>query len=307
MFRGVRFKEVYLREIIGRNFDTVVQNREMSSVKHITSGADIRLKSFVYFCSTKRLKTSFMSGHNKWSTIKRKKGALDAKRGKIFTKVIKEITIAAKEGGPDPDLNPRLRLAIQNAKGVNMPKENIERAIKKATGAEAESYIEATFEGYGPCGVAVFIECLTDNNNRTVSSVRATFNKYGGNLGTNGSLSFLFERKGVFTIKPEGINLDDLQLELIDAGAEDIEIEGGRIIVTCAKEDFGSINKKLNELGIEAEEAMLKRIPNDTKKLDVESAKKVLKFIEALEDDDDVQAVYHNLEMTDELAAVLEQ
>ncbi len=248
-----------------------------------------------------------MSGHNKWSTIKRKKGALDAKRGKIFTKVIKEITIAAKEGGPDPEVNPRLRLAIQNAKGVNMPKENIERAIKKATGAEAESFIETTFEGYGPCGVAVFIECLTDNNNRTVSSVRATFNKYGGNLGTNGSLSYLFERKGVFTINPEGLNLDDLQLELIDAGAEDIDIEGGRVIVTCAREDFGSISKKLNELGIEAEEAMLKRIPNDTKKLDVESAKKVLRFIEALEDDDDVQAVYHNLEMTDELAAVLEQ
>ncbi|MGQ9620548.1 MAG: YebC/PmpR family DNA-binding transcriptional regulator [Bacteroidales bacterium] len=248
-----------------------------------------------------------MSGHSKWSTIKRKKGAQDTKRGKLFTKVIKEITIAAKEGGADPELNPRLRLAIQNAKGINMPKDNIERAIKKATGAEAESYIETTFEGYGPSGVAVFIECLTDNNNRTVSSIRAAFNKHGGNLGTNGSLSYLFERKGVFTIKPEGINLDDLQLELIDAGAEDIEIEGGRIIVTCAREDFGSINKKLNELGIDAEEAMLKRIPNDTKKLDVESAKKVLKFIEALEDDDDVQNVYHNLEMTDELAAVLEQ
>jgi len=248
-----------------------------------------------------------MSGHNKWSTIKRKKSAQDAKRGKIFTKIIKEISIAAREGGGDPDLNPRLRLAIQNAKGVNMPKENIERAIKKALGAEASNYIETTFEGYGPCGVAVFVECLTDNNNRTVSSIRATFNKYGGSLGTNGSLSYLFERKGVFTIKPEGINLEDLQLQLIDAGAEDIEEEGGRIIVTCAREDFGAINRKLQELGIEAEEAMLKRIPNDTKKLDVESAKKVLKFIEALEDDDDVQNVYHNLEMTDELAAVLEQ
>jgi len=246
-----------------------------------------------------------MSGHNKWSTIKRKKGAADAKRGKLFTKIIKEISIAAREGGADPELNPRLRLAVQNAKGANMPKENIERAIKKATGAEAESYIETSFEGYGPAGIAIFVECLTDNNNRTVSSIRAAFNKHGGNLGTNGSLSFLFERKGVFTIKPEGINLDDLQLELIDAGAEDIETDGDRIIVTCAKEDFGSVNKKLNELGIEPEEALLKRVPNDTKKLDVESAKKVLRLIEALEDDDDVQNVYHNLEMTDELAAAL--
>ena len=129
-----------------------------------------------------------MSGHNKWSTIKRKKGAADAKRGKMFTKVIKEIIIAAKEGGGDPDLNPRLRLAIQNAKGVNMPKDNIERAIKKATGADSVSYLETTFEGYAPGGIAVFVECLTDNNNRTVASVRSTFNKYGGSLGTNGSL-----------------------------------------------------------------------------------------------------------------------
>lgn len=248
-----------------------------------------------------------MSGHSKWSTIKRKKGAQDAKRGKIFTKIIKEITIAAKEGGADPELNPRLRLAIQNAKGANMPKDNIERAIKKATGSDADSYNETTFEGYGPCGVAVFIECLTDNNNRTVSSIRAAFNKHGGSLGTNGSLSYLFDRKGVFTIKPEGVNLEELELELIDAGAEDIETATDRVIVTCAREDFGNLNKKLNRLGIEPEEAMLKRIPNDTKKIDVESAKKVIKFIETLEDDDDVQAVYHNLEMTDELAAVLEQ
>mgnify|MGYP001205383152 FL=1 len=248
-----------------------------------------------------------MSGHSKWSTIKRKKGAADAKRGKIFTKIIKEITIAAREGGPDPELNPRLRLAIQNAKGANMPKDNIERAIKKAAGSEAANYVETTFEGYGPCGVAVFVECLTDNNNRTVSAIRATFNRHGGSLGTNGSLSFLFERKGVFTIKPEGINLDDLELALIDAGAEEIESDGERITVICAREDFGSINKKLHELGIEPEEAMLKRIPNETKKLDVESARKVLRFIEALEDDDDVQNVYHNLEMTDELAEVLMQ
>jgi YebC/PmpR family DNA-binding regulatory protein len=246
-----------------------------------------------------------MSGHSKWSTIKRKKGAIDAKRGKIFTKIIKEIIIAAKEGGSDPETNARLRLAVQNAKGANMPKDNIERAIKKATGADAESFIETSFEGYAPCGVAVFVECLTDNNNRTVASVRSAFNKHGGNLGTNGSLSFLFDRKGIFNIKNEGFSLEDVELEMIDAGAEDFELDGDTITVTCAKEDFGSVNRKLNELGIEPEEAGLKRIPNDTKKLDLESARKVLRLIDSLEDDDDIQAVYHNLEMTDELAAEL--
>jgi len=225
-----------------------------------------------------------MSGHSKWSTIKRKKGAIDAKRGKKFTKIIKEIIIAAKEGGGDAEANARLRLAVQNAKGANMPKDNIDRAIKKATGADAESFIETSFEGYGPCGVAVFVECLTDNNNRTVASVRSAFNKHGGNLGTNGSLTFLFERKGIFSIKNEGLNLEEVELEMID---------------------FGNVNKKLNELGIEPEEAGLKRIPNDTKKLDIESARKVLRLIDALEDDDDIQFVYHNLEMTDELAAEL--
>ena len=142
-----------------------------------------------------------MSGHNKWSTIKRKKGANDAKRGKIFTKIIKEILIAAREGGGDPDSNARLRLAVQNAKGANMPKDNIERAIKKAVGSDADNYVETSFEGYAPGGIAVFVECLTDNNNRTVASVRAAFNKHGGNLGTNGSLSFLFDRKGVYNCK----------------------------------------------------------------------------------------------------------
>lgn len=247
-----------------------------------------------------------MSGHNKWSTIKRKKGATDAKRGKKFTKIIKEIIIAAKEGGGDPDTNARLRLAIQNAKGANMPKDNIERAIKKAVGSDAESYSETTFEGYAPHGIAVFAECLTDNNNRTVASIRSAFNKYGGNLGTNGSLSFLFERKGIFTLKNEGFKLDDLELEMIDAGAEDFDVNGDTLTITCVKEDFGSVSRKLTELGIEPEESGLKRVPNDTKKLDVESAKKVLKFIETLEDDDDIQYVYHNLEMTDELAEALE-
>jgi len=230
---------------------------------------------------------------------------LDAKRGKKFTKIIKEIIIAAKEGVPDPESNARLRLAIQNAKGANMPKDNIERAIKKATGSDAESFVETTFEGYAHGGIAVFIECLTDNNNRTVAAVRAAFNKHGGNLGTNGSLSFLFERKGIFTIRTEGLSLEDFELEMIDAGAEEFEVDGDMVTVTCAMEDFGSLNKKLTELKIEPEEAGLKRIPSDTKKLDVDSAKKVLRMIDTLEDDDDIQFVYHNLEMTDELAEAL--
>ncbi len=247
-----------------------------------------------------------MSGHNKWSTIKRKKGAADAKRGKIFTKIIKEISLAAREGGSDPETNPRLRLAVQNAKGANMPKDNIERAIKKAAGSESESYSEITFEGYGPCGVAVFVECLTDNNNRTVAAIRAAFNRHGGSLGTNGSLGFIFERKGIFTLINDSLNLEDIELDLIDSGAEDIDVDGDRITITCAIQDFGSVNKKLADLGLETEEAGLKRIPNDTKKLDVDSAKKVMRLVDILEDDDDVQNVYHNLEITDEIAAALE-
>jgi YebC/PmpR family DNA-binding regulatory protein len=246
-----------------------------------------------------------MSGHSKWSTIKRKKGAIDAKRGKIFTKIIKEIIIATKEGGGDAETNARLRLAVQNAKGANMPKDNIERAIKKALGSDAESFTETTFEGYAPGGIAVFVECLTDNNNRTVAAVRSAFNKHGGNLGTNGSLSFLFERKGVFTLKNEGFSIDDLELEMIDAGASDFEVDGDTVTVSCALEDFGSVNRKLSELKIEPEEAGLKRIPHETKKADLDVAKKVMRLVDMLEDDDDIQFVYHNLEMTDELAAEL--
>jgi YebC/PmpR family DNA-binding regulatory protein len=186
-----------------------------------------------------------------------------------------------------------------------MPKDNIERAIKKAVGSDADNYVETSFEGYGPHGVAIFAECLTDNNNRTVASIRSAFNKHGGKLGTKGSLSSLFERKGIFTLRNEGFNPDDIELDLIDAGAEDIEVDNDVLTVTCAKEDFGNLNRKLNELGIEPEEAALKRVPNTTKSLDLESAKKVMHFIESLEDDDDIQNVYHNLEITDELAEEL--
>lgn len=247
-----------------------------------------------------------MAGHSKWSTIKRKKGALDAKRSKIFSRLSKEISVAVKQGSsPDPDFNPRLRLAIQNAKGANMPKDNIERAIKKG-GQDSEDFLEINFEGYGSHGVAIFVECLTDNNHRTVANVRAAFNKYSGTLGTKGSLSFIFDHKGVFEFNiPDQFDMEELELELIDAGAEEIEIDETVINVSCAKEDFGSLNKKLEELDITTLNAELQRIPNNTKELSVDEAKSVLKLIEALEEDDDVKSVFHNIEMTEELAKEL--
>ncbi len=247
-----------------------------------------------------------MAGHSKWANIKRRKGAQDAKRGKMFTKLIKELTVAAKNGGADPESNPRLRLAIQNAKGANMPKDNIERAINKGAGADSTDYIETTYEGYGSNGVAVFVEATTDNLNRTVSAVRAAFSKYGGSLGTNGSLEFIFDRKGVFSFpQPEGIDFDELTLDLIDAGAEEVEIEDGYFHITCSIEDFGNLQRKLDALKIEPESAEAERIPNTTVALDDEQLAKVYKLIESLEDDDDVQKVYHNIDIKEEQMALI--
>jgi YebC/PmpR family DNA-binding regulatory protein len=243
-----------------------------------------------------------MSGHNKWSTIKRKKGAADAKRSKIFSKIIKEITVAVKESGSDPEGNPRLRLAIANAKGASMPKDNIERAINKGKEKDSAAFTEQTFEGYLPNGVAVYVECTTDNQQRTISAVRSVFNKYGGNLGTSGSLSFLFERKGIFEIpKKDDLDMEEFELEVIDAGAEEIEIEEDMITITTSMEEFGRMQKKLEELGIEAENAELQRIPHETVKLEPDNSKKILKVIDVFEDDDDVQKVFHNLEVSDEM------
>lgn len=247
-----------------------------------------------------------MSGHNKWSTIKRKKGALDAKRSKMFSKIIKEITVAVKKSGTSEDSNPRLRLAIQNAKSVNMPKDNISRAISKAD-KENTDLQEQTYEGYGPFGIAIIVECLTDNNNRTVSNIRAIFSKKNGNLGTTGSLNFLFSRQGVFYLNSENINLEDIELELIDAGAADIVTEDDQIVIYTAMEDFGSMQKKLEELNVEISNAALERIPNEKKILSVEDAKKVMSMIEDFEDDDDVQNVYHSLDITDELIEAMEE
>jgi YebC/PmpR family DNA-binding regulatory protein len=242
-----------------------------------------------------------MSGHSKWSTIKRKKGAIDAKRSKIFSRIVKEISVAVKEGGSDPLGNPRLRLAIANAKGVNMPKDNVQRAISKAGEKNAATFQEVTYEGYANYGVAVYVECLTDNIQRTVSNVRSYFNKHNGKLETNGALGFLFERKGVFTVPVNDLNEDDFMMEIIDAGAEEVETENQFFTIFTAMEDFGSMMKKLEEMGIEAENAELQRIPLNLVKLDKDAAKKVLKLIELFEEDDDVQNVFHNLEITEEL------
>ncbi|MCF8217402.1 MAG: YebC/PmpR family DNA-binding transcriptional regulator [Bacteroidales bacterium] len=242
-----------------------------------------------------------MSGHSKWSTIKRKKGAQDAKRSKMFSRMVKEISVAVKEGGNDPEANPRLRMAINNAKGVNMPKDNIERAIKKASGKDAEDYLELTYEGYAPHGIAIYVECTTDNQQRTVSSIRSYFNKMDGSLAKNGSLSFLFDRKGVFRFKQNDWEQEELELELIDAGAEEIELDDGYFTITTSMDDFGSMMKKLEELGIETETSKLERIPHVRKELPLDKAQTVLKLIDMLDEDQDVQEVYHDLEITDEL------
>ena len=243
-----------------------------------------------------------MSGHNKWSKIKRQKGATDAKRSKAFSRILKEVTVAVKESGPDPDGNPRLRLLMQNAKGVNMPKDTLMRAITKASDKDSAALQELTFECYAPHGIAIFIECLTDNNMRSVANVRSIMNKFGGTLGTNGSLGFIFDRKGVFQIKRSAISmdLDELEMELIDAGLEEMESDEEYITLYTAMEDFGAMVKKLEDMKIEVESAELQRIPSTTKTIDEESMRKVLKIVDLLEEDDDVQAVYHDMEIPED-------
>ncbi|OCK50821.1 transcriptional regulator [Chryseobacterium sp. CBo1] len=225
------------------------------------------------------------------------------KMAKTFSKIGKDIALAVKAGGADPESNPALRRCIQNAKGANMPKDNVERAIKKASGADAENYEEITYEGYGQGGVAFFIECTTNNTTRTVANVRAVFNKFDGNLGKNGELAFIFDRKGIFTIDLAQIKMewDDFEMEMIDGGAEDVEKDEEEVMITTAFEDFGSLSHKLDELGIEVKSAELQRIPNNTKEVTVEQFKANMKMLDRFEEDDDVQNVYHNMEITDEL------
>ncbi len=225
------------------------------------------------------------------------------KMAKTFSRIGKDIALAVKAGGPDPDTNPTLRRCIQNAKGANMPKDNVERAIKKASGAEAENYEEVTYEGYGQGGVAFFVECTTNNPTRTVANVRAIFNKFDGNLGKNGELAFIFERHGIFTIEKSQITMDwdDFEMEMIDGGADEIDSDAEEVMITTAFEDFGALSHKLESMGLEAKSAELQRIANSTKAVNEEQFKANMKMLDRFEEDDDVQNVYHNMEITEEL------
>ena len=220
---------------------------------------------------------------------------------RTFTRIGKEITIAAKAGGPDPDVNPRLRVLMQNAKAASMPKDTVERAIKKATDKDSSDYKEIVYEGYGPYGIAIVVEAATDNNTRTVANVRSYFNKHGGTLGTQGSLSFLFDHKSVFKIKPkDGISIDDLELELIDYGVDELEQDEEEIVLYGAFEEFANIQKYLEDNGFEIISAEFERIPNDLKEVNAEQRAQIEKLLEKFEDDEDVQNVFHNMKEEEE-------
>ena len=243
-----------------------------------------------------------MSGHSKWSTIKRKKGAADAKRGKIFTKLIKEITISAREGGGDPGANPRLRLAIDNAKAANMPADNIERAIKKATGElEGVTYHELMYEGYGPGGVAMLIEVATDNKNRSVAEVRHLLSKYNGSMGENGSVAWMFNRKGIITIPVQNKSEDEIMDIVLEAGAEDLHTEEDFFEVQTDLESFEPVRKALVAADLQIENASLQWIAKNTVNIGGEDAEKVMKIIEAMEDSEDVQNVYSNADFDEDM------
>ncbi len=250
-----------------------------------------------------------MSGHSKWATIKRKKAGIDAARGKKFTKLIREITIAAREGGGDPAGNPRLALAIENAKGANMPKDNMERAIKKGTGdlGEGNTFEDVNYEGYGPGGIAYFVECTTDNLNRTVADIRHIFSKHGGNMGTSGSVAYLFEQKGIINIPAEGADMDEVMLTAIDCGAEDVYTEDDIIVVSTSREDLYAVRSALEESGYSIESAELQRIPSTNVKVDPDTALSNFKLMEKFEESDDVSNVFNNMEMDEETIAVAEK
>jgi YebC/PmpR family DNA-binding regulatory protein len=242
-----------------------------------------------------------MAGHSQFKNIMHKKGAVDARRSKVFSKLAKEITVAAKMGSPDPGMNPRLRLAIQNARAENMPKDNIERAIKKSLGNDADSYAEVRYEGYGPGGVAMIVEALTDNRNRTAAAVRSAFTKFGGALGETGSVAFMFDRVGQITYL-ESVGSADKMLEAaIMAGADDVESDAEGHIVTAAFASLGEVAKNLEEALGEAETVKAVWQPQTTTELDEDKAASMMKLVSTLEDDDDVQAVYSNFEVSDEV------
>ncbi|PSU24248.1 YebC/PmpR family DNA-binding transcriptional regulator [Photobacterium kishitanii] len=248
-----------------------------------------------------------MAGHSKFANIKHRKAAQDAKRGKIFTKLIREITVAAKEGGAEAENNPRLRAAIDKALSNNMTRDTINRAASRGAGGEGDEGVETViYEGYEPAGTAVMVECMTDNRNRTVSGVRHAFSKAGGNLGTDGSVSYLFEKKGVISYAT-GIDEDAVMEVALESGADDIETnDDGSIDVYTTPADFGAVKDALDNAGFAAENAEVTLVPSTKAELDITTAPKLLRLIDALEDLDDVQEVYHNGDMSDEVAAALE-
>jgi YebC/PmpR family DNA-binding regulatory protein len=247
-----------------------------------------------------------MSGHNKWSTIKHKKAATDAKRGKIYTRIVKEIILAAKSNG-DPETNPRLRTAINTAKQNNMPRENIERAIKRGTGElEGISYEEITYEGYGHNGVGIVVDCLTDNKNRTVADIRHAFSKHGGTMAEAGAVSWNFEQKGYFTVPAEELDEDEFMMSALDAGALDVQKDDDTFEIFTAPSDFHSVLSNMEKAGFKVENAELTKIPKTTVNAD-EVADKLMKLIDIIEDLDDVQKVYSNFEFSDEVMARLNQ
>lgn len=239
-----------------------------------------------------------MSGHSKWATIKHKKGALDAKRGKIFTRLIKEIMVAAKAGGGDPDGNPRLRTAILAAKAENMPNDNIARAVKRGTGEiEGAQYEDITYEGYGPGGVAIIVDVLTDNRNRAVSEIRHAFSKNGGNLGESGSVSFMFAKKGLIVVEKSAADEDKLTEVVLEAGAEDLAGDGDYWEITTAPGDFPGVSEAVKAAGIKAESAEITMVPSTYTKLEGTQASAMMRLLETLEDLDDAQNVYSNFDM----------
>ena len=248
-----------------------------------------------------------MSGHNKWSSIKHKKGAADAKRGQLFTRIVKEIILAAKNGGGDAEMNPRLRTAVLTAKAANMPRENIERAIKRGTGdIEGAAYEEIVYEGYGHNGVGIVVEVMTDNKNRTVADVRHIFSKDGGNLAESGSVAWNFEQKGFFNVPSAGLDEDEFMMQALEAGAEDIELSDEYFDIYTAVEDFHTVLAEFEKMGLPVENAELTRVPKNTINAD-DVAPKLFKLIEMLEDLDDVQKVYANVEVSDEVMEALSQ
>ncbi len=250
-----------------------------------------------------------MAGHSKWANIRHKKAKEDAKRSKAFTKVIKELTVAAREGGGDPTGNPRLSLAIDNAKAVNLPKDNMERAIKRGTGEldDNVTYEETTFEGYGPGGIAYFVEVTTDNNTRSVADIRHIFTKHGGNMGTNGSVAFMFEQKGMIRVSADGKDEEEFMLEAIDAGAEDMNQEEEYFIVYTSREELFNVRKALEEAGHDIESAELIREATTETKVDADTALSNLKMMDMFEENDDVTNVFTNMLMDEETMEVAEQ